>query len=95
MGSITSINRNPKSWPVLDRGETLKATGEPVLKVRYGTCDDYPDISELSMYMRKSVYDRCLSGEYAVSPESGLATGLVLMDRDRAPVPPVKTGVVY
>lgn len=95
MGSITSINRNPKSWSVLDRGETLKSTGEPVLKIRYGTCDDYPDMSELSMYMRKSVYDRCLSGEYVVSPESGPANGLVLMDKDRRPVTPVKAYFVY
>lgn len=95
MGSITNIHRNPKSWPILDRGETLKTTGEPVLKVQYGTCDDYPSMYELSMYMRKSVYGKCISGEYAVSPESGLVTGLVLVDRTGNPVPPVKTGVVY
>lgn len=95
MGSITSINRNPKSWSVLDRGETLKTTDEPVVKVQYGACDDYPGMYELSMYMRKSVYGKCISGEYAVSPESGLVTGLVLVDRTGNPVPPVKTGVVY
>lgn len=95
MGSITSIRRNPKTWSVLDRGETLKATGEPVVKVQYGSCDDYPGMYELSMYMRKSVYEKCLSGEYAVSPESDLVTGLVLVDRTGNPVPPVKTGIVY
>lgn len=95
MGSITSIRRNPKTWSVLNRGETLKSTGEPVLKVQYGACDDYPGMYELSMYMRKSVYEKCLSGEYTVSPESCLMMGLVLVDRTGNPVPPVKTGVVY
>lgn len=95
MGSITSINRRPNTWPVLDMNETLKRNGEPVLRVTYGSCDDYPDVCSLSTYMRESVYKKCLSGEYIVSPESSFKQTLILATKDGRKVQPEMEGVVY
>lgn len=70
MGSIVHINRNPKTWVAIDEGRTLTASYhyEPILKVRYGTFDDDPDgLVDMEMYMRKSIYDRLIMGEYKVA----------------------------
>lgn len=90
MGAIHSINSKPKTWPVQDQGAKLKPEygGEPLVQVTYGSTDDYPEGTRPDkMFMRKSVYEKCLSGEYRVDPSS--QNELKIVDSSGKPVQPI------
>lgn len=72
MGSIYSINRRPETWPVLDEGLRTRPAygGLPIVKITYGSLDDDPTgISDLTMYMRKHIYESLLDGTCKVGPD--------------------------
>ena len=54
MGSICSINRNPNTWRMWYPDKKLKEKfgGESLVKIVYGTFDDYPQSFEMEIYMR-------------------------------------------
>lgn len=97
MGSICYINSNPATWSVVESKKKLKAEygGEPLLEVSYGIFDDYPEgPQELTMYMRKSVYDMLISGRYTVAEDSKWRHKLILLDCNGRVVPPLG-GAIY
>ena len=96
MGSIIYINKDPKTWPAFNEGYTL--TGpynyEPLIKVRYGTCDDDPDgVVDLEMDMRRTIYDNLVKGKYRVSKNS--IRELKILDENNNIIEPIKEGVLY
>ena len=98
MGSIIYINRHPDTWTVLFGDWRLKESfgGDKLIKVRYGTFDDDPSGAfDLEMFMRNSVYDKLLSGEYHVSPDSCFSKTLVIVDKTGKMIKPVKEDFCY
>ena len=96
MGSIYHINKNPEKWNAHYPGISLKPEhgGEPLLKIIYGTCDDDPGgIEELTMLMRKSVYEKIMNGEYSISTQSNRT--LVVIDRNGNMIPPLNSDTIY
>lgn len=87
MGSIIHIDHNPKRWRVIRDDLKLKETGESLLQVEIGDLDDYPDgCTELVQYIRKSVYDKLISGEYTV--KSGRITRLEILNKEGNEIKP-------
>lgn len=87
MGSIVYIDHNPKKWKVIRDDLKLKETGETLLQVEIGDIDDYPQgCIELVQYIRKSVYDKLISGEYTV--KSGRIIRLEITDKEGKDVKP-------
>lgn len=82
MGSICSINRNPNTWRMWYPDKKLKEKfgGESLVKIVYGTFDDYPQSFEMEMYMRESIYQKLISGEYKVSSDSNIYKRLIIED---------------
>lgn len=96
MGSICYIERNSKRWTVLDRGTRLKTTGEKLVTVRCGDFDDYPaGTVDIEIYMRKSILDKLLTGEYRVSPNSRFHGSPIVLRQDGSVVPPIEEGFCY
>ena len=96
MGSICWIDGNPKRWRACETGQELKPEfgGEELVQVYYGTFDDDPGGAfELEMLMRRSVYEKALSGEYMVSPASKWEHRLILIDSKCKEVVPIGTTV--
>ncbi len=90
MGSICTINTNPKTWRAYDAGLKLKQQygGEELMKICYGTLDDDPDgACDMEMYMRKSVYENLMKGTYRVSEDSKWQKRLILIREDGSVVP--------
>lgn len=95
MGSITSVNSRPRTWPVRESTARLKPEygDEPLVMVQYGSYDEYPEAAiPMSMLMRKSIYDKCLSGAYRV--DTACTDTLRLLCKN-VPVPPLCEDVVY
>ncbi len=90
MGSICWIEKDPQKWRVYNSGKRLKEEfgGEELLKIIFGSFDD-ECLCEMEMYMRPSVYEKVLKGEYSVSPESKWKHDLILIDKDGKKVPPI------
>lgn len=97
MGSIYYINRNPHQWKVWESDKVLKPLygSERLLNVVYGEYDDYPSgVCELEMYMRPSIYNKLLSGEYTVDPESTNRRSLIIRDKNNNEIKPLAS-IVY
>lgn len=99
MGSIIYIEKNPKKWTVIDEGFYLKQdTREKLIKVRYGEFDDDPiGTYDMEMLMRKSVYDKLLSGEYRVQDNNGQLkeSDFCVVDRSGNLIHPISDGAIY
>ncbi len=96
MGSIVSINHNPHTWPVHDKGlKTTSAYGnKPILQVEYGTIDDHPyGTQPLTMYMHKQIYDNLLSGRYSIDNQA--YTELVILDESDKSIKPLEKDFLY
>lgn len=79
MGSIIQIYHNPNRWKVIQEGLRLKENGEEILKVEIGMFDDdIQGLSDIQQYIRKSVYDKLISGEYTI--KSGKIVRLEILD---------------
>lgn len=97
MGSIIHIKSNPVTWTVFDSGKRLKDElgGEKLFTVRYGTFDDDPDgVCDMEMYMRESIYQKLINGEYVVSAESKFKHRLIIIDKSGHIVPSLG-GTIY
>ena len=68
MGSIINIWGNPKNWYIDDTKElSLKETGEALVVAHVGVGDwDYLGQDDVVVYIRKSIYDKLMTGEYKV-----------------------------
>lgn len=90
MGSICWIETDPRKWRAYKSGLRLKEEfgGEELLKITFGSFDD-ECLSEMVMYMRPSIYEKVLSGEYEVATESKWRRCLVLIDKERKKIPPI------
>ena len=96
MGSICFIDRNPKRWIVFDKGHRLRTTGEKLVTVRCGTFDDDPGgIIDIELYMRQSVLDKLIAGEYRISQNSSFHGWPIITDQIGTIVTPVKEGFCY
>lgn len=96
MGSICHINRNPKTWTAIPSGKKTKPEygDEPLIKITYGDFDDDPGGTfELVMLMRKSIYDKLISGEYSVMNDSSRLRSLRVCDRAGQYVKPLGESV--
>lgn len=95
MGSICNINTNPNTWPLLEQGHRLKPEygSEDLVLVEYGTMDDDRDGPvPMTIHMRRSVYEKCLSGEY----HAKLVRGMLKLRTSRGRyVKPLKPGFLY
>jgi hypothetical protein len=65
------------------------------MKVCYGVFDDFPGVQDMEIYMRKSVYNKLLSGEYIVAKESDFKRSLIIKDKNGNIVEPVKEDFCY
>lgn len=94
MGSVIHISKNPKTWLCVDEGAHLKEKygGHPLVKVTYGSLDDYPSNGPLTILMRTEIYNRLLDGEYKLSPAKN---ALVILDRANTPIPPIVEDFIY
>lgn len=91
MGSIVSIYSNPKKWRIvsLDLHVEKRYGGEKLYKVLYGKWDDeLSGEQDMSIYMRKSILDKVISGEYIVHPDSSFKRKLILIDKQTGKVVP-------
>ena len=98
MGSIYHIETNPNRWPMFCSSKQLKPElgGDKLVTIRYGSCDDDPDgICGLDMYMREEVYQKLLSGEYKIHPDSRYRHRLIVIDINGNVLPPIKEGFCY
>lgn len=92
MGSICWISSDPRRWRAYETGQKLKEEygGEDLFKVCYGSFDDDPGgVFDLEMLMRQSVYQKAMSGEYKVSPNSRWQHKLILVDAVGKEISPV------
>lgn len=92
MGSIWFIYRNPEAWYVEHAGQ-LKPEygGEPVLRVRYGSVDDFYT-EDLEILMRESIYNKLIAGNYTVAKTY---SKLSILDENNYEIPPLAEGAVY
>lgn len=95
MGSICWIEKDPKKWKLRETTKKLKEEygGEGLLKVKYGEFDD-ECLCDMEMYMRFSVWEKILTGEYTVSPNSKWQRKLILVDKEGKEVLPL-SGIIY
>ena len=89
------MNKNANNWNIVDTG--LKLTKEygskPLVRIYYGEVDDYPEGNkELSMYMRKDIYNKLIKGEYKLS---GDCNNLIVLDKYGDVVEPLAPDYVY
>ena len=92
MGSICHINQNPNTWKTIPTRKKTRPEygGESLISVTYGDFDDDPGGTfELVMLMRKSVYDKLISGEYTVMPDSSTLRCLRICDGSGRHIPPL------
>ncbi len=69
MGSIINIWTDPKKWYIETTPNPLftKTTSEELLKAHVGVGDyDYHGADDVVIYVRKSIYEKLISGEYIV-----------------------------
>jgi hypothetical protein len=86
---MARINVDPQTWQTTEAGLKLKQQygGERLMMVCYGSSSDAPDAEQdLETYMRKSIYDKVISGDYTVSPDAE-GYKLVLLRADGRKVP--------
>ena len=97
MGSICSINRCPKTWPAYLSGKKLKDEygGEDLMTIQYGFFDDDLRAFDMEMYMRKSVYEKLMSGEYSVRKDSSIMRRLIIIDKDGQEIKPMAEDFCY
>lgn len=97
MGSIVHINTRPRTWTAYDSGRKLRKEygGEPIWYVCYGTHDDDPvGVTDLDMYMRESVYNKLISGEYHIQLNSN-RRAFTVCDKDGNTIEPISPGFCY
>lgn len=92
MGSIVWIEPNPDKWKAHYSKYKTRVTGEPLLIVTYGTFDDY-DTCELETFMRESVYNKLISGEYHVDKND--KRNLIILDKNDSTVESYCSGAIY
>ena len=88
MGSIINIWSNPKKWYIETTPEPIftKKTHEELIKAHIGVGDyDYHGSDDIVVYVRKSIYDKLLSGEYTVKRNQ---IKLVIENKDKTVVEP-------
>lgn len=96
MGSICHIKNDPKTWTAIPSDKKTKPEygSEPLVDITYGNFDDDPGGDfELTMLMRKSIYDRLLSGEYSIMPDSSILRCLRICDSAGRHIPPLGSTV--
>lgn len=94
MGSLVSVFQNKQRWMTTGRVVKLRDTGEECVEVVYGSADnDYEGSADLTIYMRKSVYDKVMSGEYSIKQTR--TDSLVVLDKKGIPVRPIVEEYVY
>lgn len=97
MGSICSINRNPKTWKMYYPDKKLKDKfgGDTLVHITYGSFDDYPQIFDLEMLMREGIYKKLISGEYIVSKDSHWKRKLIITDKEGNIIEPIDSEFCY
>lgn len=94
MGSIVSINRNPRTWPAYESQKRLKDTGEPLMHIEYGTFDDYPEGAlPMSMYMRQTVYQALLDRKYKVDYDRSKSELIIRNTETGEPIPKIASAI--
>ena len=99
MGNIIYIEKNPRKWKSIDCGSSLKSDpDEKLVRVTYGEFDDDPlGTYDLDMLMRKSVYDKLISGEYHIEDNTGKLkeSDFCVIDKDNHLIDPISDGSIY
>ena len=89
MGSIINIKTNPKNWYIITTSNPIfaKATGEELVKAWIGVGDyDYLGKDDIIVYVRKSIYEKLISGEYLVKKNQ---IKLIIEDRNGRIIEPL------
>lgn len=99
MGNIIYIEKNPRKWKFIDCESSLKTDpNEKLIKVTYGELDDDPlGTYDLEILMRKSVYDKLISGECRIEDSTGRLKGFdfCVIDKDNNLIDPISDGTIY
>lgn len=98
MGSICHICKSPRAWLMWPTGYRTRSDlgGEELVRIRYGTWDDDPGgVFDLEMLMRRSVYDKLLSGVYTIAPDSDWKRSLHVLDESGELVVPLGEDAIY
>ena len=95
IGSICYINKNPRTWHSEETSLVTKKEygSEELVKICYGEFDDFPAPFELTMLMRKSIYNKLISGEYKVSSDCHFNRELTVIDRNNNKIEPLNSAV--
>lgn len=84
------IHLDPNRWKVWKTGKRLRNewVGEEIVGICYGSLDK-EGVYDLEMYMRRSIYEKVMTGEYNVSLKSKSLLRLVLVDKAGNEIPRV------
>lgn len=92
------INTDPKTWPAYDSGHRHKSgigNKEVILQVTYGISrDDNNKFQNLDLYMRKSIYEKLVSGEYHIQTTEN-SKGFTIHDAANTRIPPISACFCY
>lgn len=96
MGSICTIYTDINRWTIVDSGLRLKATGEPVVTVKYGFFDDdMTGAFEMEMLMRASIIDGLKTRRYSIHKEAAANRQLTVLDENNKAITPYKKNIIY
>lgn len=90
------INTRPETWPVTlsDKYTGPRFNGEKMVNVIYGTFHPPAGKPEnMAMFMRDSVYEKLISGEYTVAKDINRPSRIGVFDKSGNYVKPVGTAV--
>lgn len=96
MGSIYCIYSDYRKWFKTNKHNTLKGTKEPITLFIIGCADfDYEGNSDITMYIRDSIYEKLCTGEYHVDKISNPSRKLIIRDKNNEFITPVKEDFCY
>ena len=96
MSKLYYTNRNFLTWEKL-KTYKLKSvySGDTAYEFIIGSVESPEGISDISMLIRKFVYDKLNSGEYKIDKEKSQYGKLVIVDRYGAEVPQMVEKFLY
>ena len=88
MGSIKNIF-DVKRWRVLLEGENKKNPDDTIVELEIGNCCDYQLDEQLCIFMSKSVYEKCKSGDYFIEKKPYSDELIKIFDSEGNEIPPI------
>lgn len=96
MGSIVSITTHKEKWNLTGKEAKIKTTGEEIIEVVIGEADyDYDGWCDITIWIRKTVYDKVMSGAYSIDKDSHWRRQLYILDENGKNIEPFKENFIY